>query len=84
MNVLKIDRSFVDGLGTDPDDTAIVGAIMVLASSLGLRVTAEGVENEGQLHELLRLGCRRVQGFLFARPQPPEEIAPPPARRPPA
>ena len=74
VNVLKIDRSFVDGLGTDPDDTAIVGAIMVLASSLGLRVTAEGVENEVQLHELLRLGCKRVQGFYFARPDAPEVI----------
>ncbi len=74
VNVLKIDRSFVDGLGTDPDDTAIVQAVMVLASSLGLRVTAEGVETEVQLSELLRLGCRRVQGFYFSRPQPPEVI----------
>ncbi len=74
VNVLKIDRSFVDGLGTDPDDTAIVGAVMVLANSLGLRVTAEGVENEVQLRELLRLGCQRVQGYHFARPQAPEAI----------
>ncbi len=73
--MLKIDRSFVDGLGTDPDDTAIVQAIMVLASSLGLRVTAEGVENDVQLDELLRLGCRRVQGFLFGRPEPAEAVA---------
>ena len=75
VNVLKIDRSFVDGLGTDPDDTAIVGAVMVLASSLGLRVTAEGVENEVQLRELLRLGCGRVQGFYFCRPQAPTVIS---------
>jgi diguanylate cyclase (GGDEF)-like protein/PAS domain S-box-containing protein len=75
VDVLKIDRSFVDGLGTDPDDTAIVGAVMVLASSLGLRVTAEGVENEVQLRELLRLGCERVQGYFFGRPQAPALIS---------
>jgi diguanylate cyclase (GGDEF)-like protein/PAS domain S-box-containing protein len=75
VNVLKIDRSFVDGLGTDPDDAAIVDAILVLAAALGLRVTAEGVENKVQLDELVRLGCRRVQGFYFAEPQPPDQIA---------
>jgi diguanylate cyclase (GGDEF)-like protein/PAS domain S-box-containing protein len=69
VHVLKIDRSFVDGLGHDPDDTAIVQAIMVLASSLGLSVTAEGVETDTQLAELVRLGCDRVQGYLFARPE---------------
>jgi EAL domain-containing protein (putative c-di-GMP-specific phosphodiesterase class I) len=69
VDVLKVDRSFVDGLGTDPDDTAIVQAIMVLAHTLGLRVTAEGVETETQMRELLRLGCTRVQGYLFARPE---------------
>jgi diguanylate cyclase (GGDEF)-like protein/PAS domain S-box-containing protein len=74
VDVLKVDRSFIDGLGTDPDDTAIVQAIMVLAGSLGLTVTAEGVENETQLEELMRLGCRRVQGFLFARPAPAEDV----------
>jgi len=74
VDVLKIDRSFVDGLGTDPDDTAIVQAIMVLASSLGLSVTAEGVETDVQLDELMRLGCRRVQGYLFGRPAPADEV----------
>jgi diguanylate cyclase (GGDEF)-like protein/PAS domain S-box-containing protein len=69
VDVLKVDRSFVDGLGSDPDDTAIVQAIMVLANTLGLRVTAEGVETERQMRELLRLGCTRVQGYLFARPE---------------
>ncbi len=75
VHVLKIDRSFVDGLGRDPDDTAIVQAIMVLASSLGLSVTAEGVETETQLTELVRLGCDRVQGFLFARPEAAAEVS---------
>ena len=75
VDVLKIDRSFVDGLGTDPDDTAIVQAIMVLASSLGLSVTAEGVETDVQLDELMRLGCRRVQGYLFGRPGPADAVS---------
>ena len=67
--MVKIDRSFVDGLGVDSDDSAIVQAILALAASLGMSVTAEGVETEVQLAELLRLGCTRVQGFLFARPE---------------
>ena len=75
VDVLKIDRSFVDGLGADPDDTAIVQAIMVLAHTLGLRVTAEGVETGTQLDELLRLGCTRVQGYLFARPESVDDFA---------
>ena len=68
--MLKIDRSFVDGLGDDPEDTAIVTAIISLARALGLRVVAEGVETERQLAELRRLGCDRAQGFMFARPRP--------------
>jgi EAL domain-containing protein (putative c-di-GMP-specific phosphodiesterase class I) len=70
VDVLKIDRSFVDGLGDDPDDTAIVTAIISLGRALGLRVVAEGVETRRQLDELRRLGCARAQGFMFARPRP--------------
>ena len=70
VDVLKIDRSFVDGLGDDPEDTAIVTAIISLARALGLRVVAEGVETRRQLVELRRLGCDRAQGFMFARPRP--------------
>jgi diguanylate cyclase (GGDEF)-like protein len=70
VDVLKIDRSFVDGLGDDPEDTAIVTAIISLARALGLRVVAEGVETKRQLAELRRLGCDRAQGFMFARPRP--------------
>ncbi len=70
VDVLKIDRSFVDGLGDDPEDTAIVTAIISLARALGLRVVAEGVETRRQLDELRRLGCDRGQGFMFARPRP--------------
>ncbi len=70
VDVLKIDRSFVDGLGEDPEDTAIVTAIISLSRALGLRVVAEGVETRRQLDELRRLGCDRAQGFMFARPRP--------------
>jgi EAL domain-containing protein (putative c-di-GMP-specific phosphodiesterase class I) len=63
----------VDGLGDDPDDTAIATAIISLARSLGMRVVAEGVETRRQLDELRRLGCDRAQGYLFARPAPPAE-----------
>ena len=70
VHELKIDRSFIDGLGTEPGDSAIVSAIIRMAAELGLDVVAEGVETDVQLDELQRLGCGRVQGFLFARPAP--------------
>jgi EAL domain-containing protein (putative c-di-GMP-specific phosphodiesterase class I) len=75
LDTLKIDRAFVDGLGTDPNDSAIVAAVIAMAGALGLSVTAEGVETEQQLDELHRLGCGFGQGYLFARPLPPEEFA---------
>ena len=74
VDVLKIDRSFVDGLGDDPEDTAIVTAIISLGRALGLRVVAEGVETQRQLAELRRLGCDRGQGFMFAKPAPAPKL----------
>jgi diguanylate cyclase (GGDEF)-like protein/PAS domain S-box-containing protein len=74
VTVLKIDRSFVDGLGHDPDDTAIAGAIVSLGRSLGLSLVAEGVETPRHLHELRRLGCDRAQGFLFSAALPPDQF----------
>jgi diguanylate cyclase (GGDEF)-like protein/PAS domain S-box-containing protein len=68
VDILKVDQSFVDGLGEDSSDSAIVTAIITLAHTLGLRAVAEGVESELQLAELRRLGCDRAQGFLMARP----------------
>jgi diguanylate cyclase (GGDEF)-like protein len=74
VHTLKIDRSFIGGLGTDAEDTAIVAAIISLAHSLGLAVLAEGVENAVQLGALRDLGCDLGQGYYFARPQPGEVV----------
>ena len=71
---LKIDRSFVHGLGLTQQSTAVVQAIIALARSLGLRVVAEGVENQRQMNDLHALGCSLMQGFLFSRPMPPQEL----------
>ena len=68
VDVLKIDRSFVDGLGVDAEDDAIVTAVVSLAHALNLEVVAEGVETELQLMELRRLGCDAAQGYLLGRP----------------
>ncbi|MEM9652609.1 MAG: EAL domain-containing protein [Actinomycetota bacterium] len=73
-NALKIDRSFVAGLENSKEDTAIVNASIALASSLGLQVIAEGVENLEQLTALEELGCRYAQGFALAKPMPMDEV----------
>ncbi|MEO7631639.1 MAG: EAL domain-containing protein [Mycobacteriales bacterium] len=67
---LKIDRSFIDGLGMEPEASAIVSAVVRMAAELSLDVVAEGVETRTQLDELRKLGCAHVQGFLYARPAP--------------
>jgi len=74
ISELKIDRSFIRDLGMTPQSSAVVTAIIALARSLGLRVVAEGVENLRQMEVLHRLGCGIMQGFLFSRPQPPEDV----------
>jgi EAL domain-containing protein (putative c-di-GMP-specific phosphodiesterase class I) len=74
VDAVKVDRSFVDGLGTDPHDSALVGAIVAMADALGLEVTAEGVETQDQLASLKRLHCRRAQGFYMARPMTADSV----------
>ncbi len=74
VQVVKIDRSFVDGLGTDAGDTAIVSAVVGLAHALGMRAVAEGVETPEQLQELVDLGCDEAQGYFFAPPQPADDL----------
>ncbi len=71
---LKLDRSFVDGLDQDPEDTAIIHAILAVAHALNLSVTAEGIETVEQLSALRALGCAWGQGYYFARPLPPAEF----------
>jgi diguanylate cyclase (GGDEF)-like protein/PAS domain S-box-containing protein len=74
VDAVKVDRTFVDGLGSDPHDSALVAAIVAMASALNLEVTAEGVETRGQLTNLKRLGCQRAQGFYLARPMPADDM----------
>ena len=76
ISELKIDRSFVRWLGANAQSSAVVTAIIALARSLGLRVVAEGVENITQMQELHRMGCSVMQGFMFSKPVPPEQIGP--------
>ncbi len=75
VDTVKVDRSFVDGLGTESEDSAIVAAVVSLGHTLGLSVVAEGVETERQLAELRALGCDRAQGFWFAPPQSADVFA---------
>ncbi|MDR9498978.1 MAG: EAL domain-containing protein [Hydrogenovibrio sp.] len=70
LNILKVDKSFVDGLPDDEDDAAISRAIIKLAQSLNMKVIAEGVENQAQFDFLLQAGCDMVQGYHYCKPLP--------------
>lgn len=76
IDIIKIDRSFITGIETERHDTALVHAILAMATGMDLALVAEGIETPTQ-HQLLRLlGCRLGQGFLFSKPLPAEEIDP--------
>jgi EAL domain-containing protein (putative c-di-GMP-specific phosphodiesterase class I) len=71
---LKLDRSLIHNLTSTRKDAVIVGSIIALGKDLGVSVIAEGVETEQQFHMLQDLGCLQVQGYLLARPAPPEDV----------
>ncbi|MFC7545035.1 putative bifunctional diguanylate cyclase/phosphodiesterase [Plantactinospora sp. GCM10030261] len=75
VHEVKVDRSFVQGMATDPVDLAIVNAVVTLSQQFGLAVVAEGVESELTLELLQDIGCQIGQGFLFSRPLPYERLA---------
>ncbi len=74
VDTLKIDRSFVKGIGQNVEDSAIVRAVITVAKSLGLAVTAEGIETADQLEHLRSLGCDHGQGYYFAKPMPGDRV----------
>src|SRR5207247_10457854 len=74
VNVLKIDKSLVDGLGKTSESRTIVSAIVRMARSLGLETVAEGIERSDQASILHSLGCDMGQGFFFAKPQTPKDM----------
>jgi diguanylate cyclase (GGDEF)-like protein/PAS domain S-box-containing protein len=79
VDVLKIDKSFVDRIAADADagggESPLTAAIILIGQTLGLHVVAEGIERAGQAHRLRELGCEFGQGYLFAHPLPPDEAA---------
>jgi len=75
VDILKVDKSFVDGVVDDCEDAAIVAAVVRLAVGLGLECVAEGVETAEQAAELAAMGCHIAQGYHFARPLAPERVA---------
>jgi EAL domain-containing protein (putative c-di-GMP-specific phosphodiesterase class I) len=75
LDALKIDRSFISEVTENPEDAAIVRAILAMAHSLRLKVVAEGVETEKQLRFLRKIGCDEIQGYLLSKPLPADEFA---------
>jgi diguanylate cyclase (GGDEF)-like protein len=76
LDTLKIDRCFVRGIASDPDDAAITTAMIAMGHALGLEVVAEGVETEAQMALLRKQGCDEMQGYLFSRPVPAAGLRP--------
>ena len=73
VETLKIDKSFIDKILEDRVQKDFVRSIIDMAHTIGLQVTAEGVESEVQLENLLQFGCDSVQGYIFSKPVPPEQ-----------
>ncbi|OMH32073.1 bifunctional diguanylate cyclase/phosphodiesterase [Motiliproteus sp. MSK22-1] len=71
---VKIDKAFVDDLGTDLNQGAIAQAVTMMSHSFGMEVTAEGVESTAQLNYLKKLGCDEIQGYYFSKPLPAEQV----------
>jgi diguanylate cyclase (GGDEF)-like protein len=76
VDVVKIDRSFIEPIERDPQEAAIVAAVISLSHALGLRTVAEGIETIAQVDRLRALGCDLAQGFYFAKPGPAEDVRP--------
>ena len=74
VNVVKIDKSLIDGLGSDADESNFVAAVLHLIHACGLKAVAEGIETPEQAAELVRLGCSSGQGYYFGRPVPASDI----------
>ncbi len=74
IDSLKIDQSFIRDISTDPDDAAIVRAVLSMSHEMNMRVIAEGVETPEQLDFLKQVHCEEYQGYLFSRPLSPDEI----------
>ena len=76
VNKIKVDQSFVRDISSDPNDAAIVSAVVAMSKQLGIRTIAEGVETAEQLAFLSRLECDEYQGYYFSKPIPAAEVAP--------
>ena len=74
VNCLKIDRSFIITMASDPNAMTLVSTILSLARSLRLKVVGEGVDSEEQASILRKLGCEEMQGYLFSKPLPEDEL----------
>lgn len=74
VNILKIDKSFIDPVVSSPESARLVQMILHLAQDLGLRTVAEGVEDRLQLETLQKMGCHLIQGYYFSRPLPVNEL----------
>jgi EAL domain-containing protein (putative c-di-GMP-specific phosphodiesterase class I) len=74
IGVVKIDQSFISAIGRSTRDEAIIRSVVDLAHTLGLTVTAEGIETDAQLEFMSEVGCDMAQGFLFGRPEPADLV----------